>query len=142
MKYLLDTNILRALTNGQATLMANLAKVPNHLIGIPLPVVLEQLRGRMDAVLKAEPENLLREQQRFVAAQSLLAGYQTVYLTDKAIAELVALRQRVKTHKRYADAVIAAIALAENCTVITRNAEDFKLYLPAARIENWIDQIY
>ncbi len=35
-------------------------------IGIPFVVVIEQLRGRFDAYLKAEPENLLREQERLL----------------------------------------------------------------------------
>jgi predicted nucleic acid-binding protein len=76
------------------------------------------------------------------SAQELLNIYQTVYLDNKAITELAALRQRAKTRKRYSDAVIAAMALAGDYIVVTRNVNDFKDLLPAARIQNWIDQIY
>jgi predicted nucleic acid-binding protein len=38
--------------------------------------------------------------------------------------------------------VIAAMALAGDYIVVTRNVNDFKDLLPAARIQNWIDQIY
>ncbi|MGH9854436.1 MAG: type II toxin-antitoxin system VapC family toxin [Blastocatellia bacterium] len=104
--------------------------------------MIEQLRGRFDAYLKAEPENLLREQERLLAAQQFLSIYQTVYVNEQAVAELVALRNRVSTRKRYADVVIAAMALAGGDIVVTRNVDDFRDLLPADRIQNWIDQVY
>ena len=67
MKYLLDSNILRHYTAKHPTLTRNLARIPADQIGIPFIVVIEQLRGRFDAYLKAEPENLLREQARLLA---------------------------------------------------------------------------
>jgi predicted nucleic acid-binding protein len=142
MRYLFDSNVLRYYTAKHPTLTRNLARVPAAQIGIPFVVVIEQLRGRFDAFLKAEPENLLREQARLLAAQQILALYQTVYVNEAAVAALVALRQRVSTHKRYADVMIAALALAGDDIVVTRNVEDFRDLLPAAKIQNWIDQVY
>ena len=142
MKYLLDSNILRYYTAKHPTMTRNLARVPADQIGIPFVVVIEQLRGRFDAYLKAEPENLLREQARLLAAQQFLSLYQTVYVNEQAVAALVALRQRVSTRKRYADVIIAAIALAGDNIVVTRNLDDFRDLLPAARIQNWVDQAY
>jgi predicted nucleic acid-binding protein len=104
--------------------------------------VIEQLRGRFDAYLKAEPENLLREQERLLAAQQFLSIYQTIYVNEQAIAELTGLRSRVNTRKRYADVVIAAMALAGGDIVVTRNVDDFRDLLPADQIQNWIDQVY
>jgi predicted nucleic acid-binding protein len=97
MRYLLDSNILRAYTAKHSTLARNLARIPANQIGIPFVVVIEQLRGRFDAYLKAEPENLLREQERLLAAQQFLSIYQTVYVNEQAIIELTALRSRVNT---------------------------------------------
>ncbi len=142
MRYLLDSNILRAYTAKHPTLTRNLARIPAEQIGIPFVVVIEQLRGRFDAYLKAEPKNLLREQERLLAAQQFLSIYQTVYVNEKAITELTALSSRVNTRKRYADVVIAAMALAGGDIVITRNVDDFRDLLPADRIQNWIDQVY
>jgi len=142
MKYLLDSNILRAYTAKHPTLTLNLARIPAEQIGIPFIVVIEQLRGRFDAYLKAEPENLLREQERLLVAQQFLSIYQTIYVNEQTIAELTALRSRVNTRKRYADVVIAAMALAGGGVVVTRNVEDFRDLLPADRIQNWIDQVY
>jgi predicted nucleic acid-binding protein len=59
MKYLLDTNILRHYTDGHQTLLNNLAKVPLEQIAVPFIVFAEQMRGRYDALLKAEPQDLL-----------------------------------------------------------------------------------
>jgi predicted nucleic acid-binding protein len=72
MRYLLDSNILRAYTASHPTLTRNLARIPAEQIGIPFVVMIEQLCGRFDAYLKAEPENLLREQDRLLAAQQFL----------------------------------------------------------------------
>jgi predicted nucleic acid-binding protein len=142
MKYLLDSNILRAYTAKHPTLTRNLARIPAEQIGIPFVVVIEQLRGRFDAYLKAEPENLLREQERLLAAQQFLSIYQTIYVIEQTIAELTALRSRVNTRKRYTDVVIAAMVLAGDDIVVTRNVDDFRDMLPADRIQNWIDQVY
>ena len=142
MTYLLDSNILRCYTSRHSLLAQNLARVSASEIKIPFVVVIEQLRGRFDAYLKAEPENLLREQERLLATQQFLTIYETIYLNERAVEELAALRQRVSTRKRYIDVVIAAMALAGDYTVVTRNADDFGDLLPASRIQNWIDQVY
>ena len=142
MHYLLDSNILRYYTAKHPTMTRNLARVSAEQIAIPFVVVIEQLRGRFDAYLKAEPENLLREQARLLAAQQFLSLYQIVYVDEQAVAELVALRQRVNTRKRYADVVIAAMALASGDIVVTRNVDDFRDLMPAAKIQNWVDQVY
>ena len=142
MRYLLDSNILRYYTAGHPTLIRNLARVLAEQIGIPLVVVIEQLRGRFDAFLKAEPERLLLEQRRLLAAQQLLSNYETIYVTERAITELVTLRQRMSTRKRYADAVIAAMARAGDDIVVTRNVDDFSDLLSTSKIQNWIDRVY
>ncbi len=142
MRYLLDSNILRYYTAKHPNMTRNLARIPAEEIALPFVVVIEQLRGRFDAYLKAEPENLLREQERLLAAQQFLSLYQTVYVDEQAVKELVALRQRVSTRKRYADVVIAAMALASGDIVVTRNVDDFRDLMPAAKIQNWVDQVY
>ncbi|MEP7339101.1 MAG: hypothetical protein ABI977_15300 [Acidobacteriota bacterium] len=63
-------------------------------------------------------------------------------MNEQFVAAPVVLRQRVNTRKRYADAVIAAIALAGGDVVVTGNVEDFRDLLPAAQIQNWVDQVY
>lgn len=69
MRYLLDTNVLRHYTDGHQTLLDNLARKPLQQITIPSVIFAEQMRGRYDALLKAEPQNLLREQERLIGTQ-------------------------------------------------------------------------
>jgi predicted nucleic acid-binding protein len=142
MKYLLDTNILRYYAARHPTLVDHLDKRLPEEIGLPFIVLVEHLRGRFDALLKAEPKNILREQERLRDAQNLLRDFEVVYLNEKAVAEFTNLRRRVSTRKRHTDVVIAAMALADDHIVVTRNVNDFKDLLPAARIQNWIDHVY
>ncbi len=100
------------------------------------------MRGRYDAITKAEPQRLLQEQERLVEAEILLKTFEIAYLNESAIIELTNLLQRIQTRKRYADAIIAAMAIANHDIVVTRNVEDFKDLLPAAQIQNWIDDKY
>jgi predicted nucleic acid-binding protein len=142
MKYLLDTNVLRHYTDGHQTLLDNLASVRLEQVAVPSIVFAEQMRGRYDALLKAEPQNLLREQERLIGTQAVLSAFSILYLDQPSVDKLIELRQKHSTRKRYADVIIAAMALAGDHIVITRNVTDFSDLLPAIRIQNWIDQVY
>jgi len=142
MKYLLDTNVLRHYTDGHQALLDNLARIPLQQVAIPFIVFAEQMRGRYDALLKAKPHNLLREQERLIGTQAVLSAFSISYLDQPSVDKLIELRQKRSTRKRYADVIIAAMALAGGHIIITRNVADFSDLLPAVRIQNWIDQVY
>jgi hypothetical protein len=78
----------------------------------PPIVFAEQMRGRYDALLKAEPQNLMREQERLIGTQAVLSAFSTLYLDQPSVDKLIELRQKRSTRKRYADVIIAAMALA------------------------------
>jgi predicted nucleic acid-binding protein len=142
MRYLLDSNILRAFLTQNPTLIKNISRVHDQLLFIPFIVEAEQMRGRYDAVLKAESHNLLREQERLKVTKELLSDFEIAYLTQDASDEFIKLQNRKNLNKRYADGIIAAIAIANRDIVVTRNTEDFKDLLPAAQLQNWIDRVY
>ncbi len=142
MRYLLDSNILRAFLSQHPTLLENLSRVPDESLFIPFIVEAEQMRGRYDAVLKAEAKNLMVEQERLRITKGMLSDFEIAYLTQEAMAEFAKLQKQKQLRKRYADGIIAAIATANHDIVVTRNVEDFKDLLPAAQIQNWIDQVY
>ena len=142
MRYLLDSNILRSFAFNHPTVRLNFSRVDKAKIALPFIVKAEQMRGRYDAITKAEPQRLLQEQERLVEAEILLKTFEIAYLNESAIIELTNLLQRIQTRKRYADAIIAAMAIANHDIVVTRNVEDFKDLLPAAQIQNWIDDKY
>ncbi|HEX4949175.1 MAG TPA: PIN domain-containing protein [Blastocatellia bacterium] len=136
MRYLFDSNVLRSFAFNHPTLLRNMLKVDSSQIALPFIVKAEQMRGRYDAITKAAPQRLLQEQERLVEAETLLAGFEIAYLTDDAFNALNHLMMRKQTRKRYADAIIAAIAIANHDIVITRNVEDFKDLLPASQLQN------
>jgi predicted nucleic acid-binding protein len=140
MAYLWDSNILRYYSARHPQLHDNLSRVPKHEILIPLVVYAEQLRGRIEGLLKAEPHKLLLAQQRLKATQDILSEFAILDIDEAAIAVAGQLKQQIRTRKRYADMIIAAQTIAGHHILITRNTSDFHDLLPAAMLQNWIDE--
>ncbi len=139
MSFLWDSNILRHYVDGHPRLLQNLRKVPRHNVMLPVIVVAEQLRGRSDALLKADASQLARAQELFRQTQALLNQFQVLYFDEQALAVVTRLKNQLKTRKRYADVLIAAQVITGNHLLITRNTKDFRDILPANRLQNWID---
>lgn len=137
--YLWDTNILTHYVEGQATLREHLQHTAWTEIALPSVVVAEVLRGRGDFALKATAAQLPQAHQLLLQTQQLLRGFQVVVFDQPCATELAQLQQQHRSHKRYADLQIAALALAGGHIVITRNVRHFADLLPAGRFANWID---
>jgi predicted nucleic acid-binding protein len=114
--------------------------VPRHNVLLPVVVAAEQFRGRMDALLKAQPAQLPRAQQFFRQTQQVLNGFELLYFDEQSLAVADQLIARFKTRKRYADVLIAAQAIAGHHTLVTRNTADFRDLLPVLQLQNWIDE--
>ena len=142
MKYLLDSNILRAYIDQPPVVVSNVEKAADEDLFVASVVVAEQLRGRYDTLCKAEPPHLLRMEERLRETQAALGRFQVLWLNPTAIDQLMKLQAQVKTRKRNADAILAALALAENAVVVTRNLADFRDLLPTLKLQNWIDKLY
>ena len=142
MKYLLDSNILRHYSGQHPTILKNIARVSLERTAIPFIVVAEQMRGRYDGILKAKPEQILTAQNRLIETEQMIRRFQIAYLNEDAVEKMHGLLSRTKSRKRYADVIIAAIALANNCVVVTRNTDDFKDLVPAQQLQNWVDHVY
>ena len=136
MAYLWDSNILRHYTSNHPALFEHLKRVPRQEVLIPVIVYAEQLRGRIEGLLKAEPAKLLLAQQHLRSTQELLSGFEVLYLDEAATTMAELLKQRIRTRKRYADLIIAAQAIAGHHILVTRNTADFQDILPSAQIEN------
>ncbi len=63
----------------------------------------------------------------------------SIVFDEKCAKALAELRQKHKKHKCYADMMIAAMVLAGNHIVVTRNVKHFEPLLPKNKIANWID---
>lgn len=137
--YLWDANILRHFGAGQATLRGHLERVPWAAIALPSVVVAEVLRGRCDFALKATPAEAPLAHQRLRETQALLAQFHVVVFDEACATVMARLRQQHRRRKRYADLMIAAMVLAGQHILVTRNTTDFVDVLPAAQVANWID---
>jgi predicted nucleic acid-binding protein len=139
MAYLWDSNILRFYSTKHPVLYDNFSRVPSREVLIPVVVYAEQLSGRIDGLLKAEPQKLLLAQPRLRATQELLSGFAILYLDEPAIAAAGQIKKQIGTRKCYAD-IIAAQAISGRHTIVTRNISDFQGILPTGSLENWVDE--
>jgi tRNA(fMet)-specific endonuclease VapC len=105
---------------------------------ISLVTRIEALRGRYDALLKAEDGvRLLNAQQGLDRTVQHLDLFQVVPFDDAAAAEFDRLRENKKLKKvGRADLLIASITLARRATLVTRNLKDFR-QIPGLRAEDW-----
>lgn len=96
----------------------------------------EQVRGRLARVRAAR--NLIEEVERYTKLQETLTYFMqiTVLPFDAVAAVRFQSLQQQRLRAGTQDLRIAAIALANNCTVVTRNRRDFEP-IPRLRIEDW-----
>jgi predicted nucleic acid-binding protein len=137
--YLWDTNILRHFGHGHATLRLYLLHVPWAEIALPSVVVAEVLRGRCDFALKATPVEAPLAHQRLLDTQQMLAQFHIVVFDIACGTVMERLRQQHRWRKRYAELMIAAMVIAGQHILVTRNHADFVDVLPSAQLTNWID---
>jgi len=69
----------------------------------------------------------------------MLAQFHLGVLDVACATVLERLRQQHRRRKRYADLMIAAMVIAGQHILVTRNHADFVDVLPPAQLANWID---
>ncbi len=139
MTHVLDTDMLTHLLRGHPRVVERATPVAADIF-TTVATRIEQLRGRFDAVFKAENgEKLLRAQLRLIETENDLSGIPIVPIDDPSAAEFDRLRQNRKLKKiGRGDLLIAAITLANGATLVSRNLKDFRL-VHGLRVENWMD---
>ncbi len=136
---LLDTDSFTLHQVGHGQFMARY-QLAAEIPAITIITQIEALRGRHDALLKAEDgARLLRAQEGLARTLHHLALFRVVPLDAAAVVEFDRLRQNKKLKKiGRADLLISAIALAQRATLVTRNVRDFQ-QVHGMRVENWAD---
>ena len=136
---LLDTDSFTLHQVGHHRFMARFQEAA-EAPAIAIATQVEALRGRLDALMKAEDGlRLLRAQQGMVRTMAHLTVFQVIPFDATAAAEFDRLRQVKKLKKiGRADLLIACIALAHGALLVTRNLRHFK-QVPGLRVENWAD---
>ena len=98
----------------------------------------EALRGWLHAIHRSRsPEQLLAGYAKLKRCVEGYAAWTIAGWTRESAAVLDSLqRQRIRIGTN--DLRIAAIALANDATLLSRNLRDFRL-VPGLRVENWLD---
>ena len=107
---------------------------------ITIATQIEILRGRYDDLFKAvDGDRVLRAQEVLAITLQHMAQFPVVPFDASAVTEFDRLRG-TKGLRRIGrgDLLIAAIALANRATLVTRNSRDFRK-VPGLQIENWAD---
>lgn len=139
MIYLLDTDHISLLHRGGSEsdrIRVHLAGVPPEQVALSIISYEEQMRGWLAEIARAR--SVVQQKPRYAELQQMLELYCATPLLpfeDEAIAVFQSLwlqRLRIGTM----DLKIAAIALANDATLITRNLSDFNK-IPDLRLEDW-----
>jgi tRNA(fMet)-specific endonuclease VapC len=139
--FVLDTDNLTLLFAGHPRVVSQRDSVPSANIAITVVSYIESLQGRFRFLLTAATgEELMRAQSLLDGTARALARVETVLPIDvRAAAEFDRLHQHRKLRKiGRGDLLIAAITLANQATLVTRNLKDFR-QVPGLSVENWAD---
>lgn len=134
-----DTNVLTGILLGDETFLAKASAIPAHEQSVPVIVIEEIIRGRLTIIRQAEAGKakvtLERAYQLFQdtftdARRLQILAYNST--ADSIYQRWRQQRLRVSTH----DLRIAAICVAYDAKLITRNRRDFAL-IPDLLVEFW-----
>lgn len=135
-RFILDTDHLSLFQRSHTAVTERVKSLPPEVLAITIVTVEEQLRGRLAQIKVARNavEFSLAYQRLNQAVEELAAFTRLPY--DEAahhhFLHLKSLKLRVGTQ----DLRIAAIALARDCALVTRNTQDFQA-IPRLTLADW-----
>ena len=139
MIYLLDTDHATLIQRGGHSgdvIRARIASAPSGTVFVSIVNYEEQIRGRLAEISRSH--SIVKQRDPYTKLSDTLTMYcqaPVLEFDDRAIEQfqrLWLLRLRVGTM----DLKIAAIALANDATLLTRNLSDFEK-VPGLRVEDW-----
>ena len=134
-----DTDILTLIMEEDSDMVARSARLDPDEFALPIVVVEECLRGRLNLIRQAESR---RSKTTLVFAYGLLGRgvgdlklFKTLDYTDEA-ERLMQDFKNAKLRVGTQDLRIAAICIAHSATLVTRNRRDFE-QIPNLKVEFW-----
>jgi tRNA(fMet)-specific endonuclease VapC len=136
MIYVLDTDILSLYRRGHAEVVRRTLTHPPDALMTTIITVEEQLSGWYTLLRRAKTfADMAPVYDRLAETVAFLSRIRLLPVTELAIThyeQLQTLKLRIGTM----DLRIAAITLAHDATLVTRNIQDFQL-IPNLRVEDW-----
>jgi tRNA(fMet)-specific endonuclease VapC len=135
--FLLDTDLLSLLEQGHATVLQRVNSHPVADIAIAVITVQEQMQGWQAALAGARNHQQIARAYLMLVTRLLpvWTRFPVLSFTKPAILRFEQLRSK-RLNVGLMDLRIAAIALENGTTVVTRNQRDFKR-VPGLAIEDW-----
>lgn len=140
LRFVLDTDTFSLFLRGHSQVTANVLGRPLAETGTTIITVEEELSGWYTTLRKAKsPVSLATAYRRMTETVESLALLKLLTFTESAIARFAILR---KQHPRIGrnDLRIAAIAIDNNVTLVTRNRIDFQA-IEGLTIVDWSTQL-
>ena len=134
-----DTDVLTELLLGRAEYLLRASAIPPADQAVPIIVVEEICRGRLETIRRAEAgKGSVSLDRAYDLFQETLRDIRQLHIlpyTSEADAQFTAWRQqkiRLSTH----DLRIAAIVVVHSATLVSRNRRDFGR-IPGLQVEYW-----
>jgi tRNA(fMet)-specific endonuclease VapC len=136
LRYILDTDHVSLLQRGNADVAARVAALAAADVAITMITADEQLQGRLTVIRRARTQiDAARGYERLYETLRFYSSVALVLYDAVAVARFDDLRRqgiRIGTQ----DLRIAAIALTQGATLVTRNTRDFS-HVPGLVTEDW-----
>jgi tRNA(fMet)-specific endonuclease VapC len=134
-----DADVLTEILAGNRLYVERAALIPLHEQAVPIVVVEEIVRGRLNSIRQAEAgKSRLSMERAYALFEETLASFREVTVLPYSSAAELLVQQwrqqkiRVGTH----DMRIGAMCVTANATLATRNARDFER-LPGLTLDVW-----
>jgi tRNA(fMet)-specific endonuclease VapC len=134
-----DTDILTEILTGNPAYAERIAKVPLDEQVVPIVVVEEILRGRLNAIRQAEAgKTRITMERAYVLFEQTLADLREVKILSFSESAEVLLKhwRKMKIRGSTHDLRIAASCVISSGTLVTRNRRDFES-IPGLAVEFW-----
>ncbi len=135
----LDANILTHYLHGDPIVVGKVRATPRDQIVLPVVVVEEVTRGRLNMVRQAQSGQgrfTLTQAYEFFAYTFLACQYFNIINFSEAADKQVESWKKMKIKVGTRDLRIAAICVVENLRLASRNHSDFSL-IPNLNLETW-----
>jgi tRNA(fMet)-specific endonuclease VapC len=134
-----DADVLTEILSGRAAFVQRASQIAVNEQSVPVIVVEEILRGRLNSIRRSESAKSKTSLTRAydLLEETVIAFGQVTILPFSSAAEGLCLEwRRQKLRLGTHDLRIAAICVARAATLVTRNQRDFER-VPGLSLENW-----